>query len=189
MTYKFVYKINNSSHFTCNLKCVRCTATNSSGTRCKLKSCIGTPYCWTHLLHHKHLRIKPSVVQGAGNGLFAVSPALGNNDIVFKRGDVIIQYDGEVITNKELQRRYGDFTAPYGLSQGNYIEDGACRRGVGSLANHVSSRSANARYSFSTSTKKFRLVATKNIRNNTEVLCDYGGDYHFNEPTQHKTSK
>jgi SET domain-containing protein len=113
----------------------------------------------------------------------------GENDIVFRNGDVIIEYGGEVVSDDTLDDRYGDYTAPYALKQGSHIEDGACKRGVGSLANHASQSRANARFSFSRSTNKFRLVATKNIRNNKEIFCFYGRDYRFNEPTSHITKR
>jgi hypothetical protein len=110
-----------------------------------------------------------------------------DNEVVFRAGDIIIEYDGEKVPNDDLDERYGDYTAPYGLKHGSNVEDGACRRGAGTLANHAPRSRANARYSFSTRDKVFRLVATKNIRNNKEIFCFYGTDYHFNEPTSHKT--
>lgn len=185
---KFTFYINNNVSFRCNLECVRCVANNSNnGRRCMLQSCIGTPYCWIHLLSVKHLRIKSSEKQGAGKGLFAMSKEHDDNEVVFRAGDIIIEYDGEKVQNEELDDRYGDYTAPYGLKHGRYVEDGGCRRGAGTLANHAPRSRANARFSFSTRDKVFRLVATKNIRNNKEIFCFYGRDYQFNEPTSHKT--
>lgn len=46
---------------------------------------------------------------------------------------------------------------------------------------------ANARFSLSRSSGQFRIIATKNIRNNREIFCNCGRDYRFNEPTSHGT--
>ena len=34
---------------------------------------------------------------------------------MFRKTDFIVQYNGEVRTKKELNKRYGDYTAPYGI--------------------------------------------------------------------------
>jgi len=187
MPYKFKFLINNILHFSCNLQCVRCTAQTTNGRRCKLTTCIGTPYCWNHLLSLKKLRVKPSTNPRAGRGLFAQSRHLGEDDIVFRNGDVIIEYDGEIVNDNTLDDRYGDYTAPYALKQGDHIEDGACQRGTGTLINHAPRSRANSRFSFSRNSRRFRIVATKNIRNNREIFCYYGTEYRFNESTSHST--
>ena len=192
MPYKFVFKINNQENFSCNLTCVQCTEHKANGQQCSKRSCIGTPYCWIHLLGKKKLRIKPSGVPNAGKGLFAMSKNPNdNNAILFKTGDTIIEYDGEIITQQQLNNRYDSathqYTAPYGLKVQNRIEDAACRRGVGSIANHGDSRHSNARFSRSNTGQPVKLFATKNIRNGDEILVNYGRSYRFNEPTSHTT--
>jgi SET domain-containing protein len=142
-----------------------------------------------HLLRERKLRIKESTIPGVGKGLFALDKRAAGNAILFRRGDKIIMYDGEVVTQAQLQRRYGDFTAPYGISQGKFVEDSACRRGAGSLVNHAAARNTNARLAFSTRTKKFMLIATKNIRNGDEIFCSYGKAYQHNDGLTHKTSQ
>lgn len=150
---------------------------------------IGTPLCWMHLLSQKKLRVKTSTIPHAGKGLFVMARRQGPNDIVFRSGDVVVDYSGESITERVLQNRYGEYTAPYGLREGNQIEDGACLRGAGTIANHGTGRRANVRYSFSRAAGKFRLVATKNIRNGQEILANYGNGYKFNEHTTHTTTR
>lgn len=187
MPYKFFFLINNNISFQCNLRCNNCISTNTNGSRCKLRSCIGTPYCWIHLLYIKHLRIKYSTNPRAGKGLFVMSKQHDDNEIVFRNGDIIIEYGGEIITNNALDNRYGDYTAPYAIRHGNRIEDGACIRGAGTVINHAPTAQANARFSLSRN-GQFRIIATKNIRNNREIFCNYGRNYRFNEPTSHRTS-
>lgn len=190
MPYKFVFKANNNTLFTCNLQCVQCKEIKSNGRRCSLKTCIGTPYCWIHLLHNKHLRILNSQVAGAGKGLFAISKQAPDNAILFRTGDVVIEYDGETISHNQLDRRYGDYTAPYALAHGRTVEDAACKRGIGSISNHSNrKRDSNVRYSLSRTTGRFRLIATKPIRNGHEILSHYGNEYRFDEPTSHHTRR
>jgi SET domain-containing protein len=131
-----------------------------------------------------------SNVAGAGKGLFALSKQDPDNAILFRTGDIVIEYDGESVSHNQLDRRYGDYTAPYALAQGITIEDAACRRGIGSIANHAHrKRDSNVRFSLSRSTGRFRLIATKPIRNGHEILSHYGNDYRFDEPTSHTTRR
>lgn len=138
-----------------------------------------------------NLRIKPSTIPGAGRGLFAASKTRGPGEVVFARGDRIIEYGGEHIIVAELNNRYpGTLTAPYGLQEGAHVEDGACNRGPGTLANHAPQREANARYSFARGNpQRMVLVATKPIRNGTEIRCNYGRGYSLNEPTTKATRR
>lgn len=194
MPYRFDFIVNEPNRpqvlaFSCKLSCVRCEGETARGTRCKRQVCIGTPYCNAHLKKKMHLTIADSEIAGAGKGLFAYDPDdPDGNDIVFRPGDVIVQYDGEMITNDELERRYGDYTAPYGIQEKYgvlYTEDGACRRGAGTLANHKTQ--ANAKLSFGTSRRRFQLIAKKQIRNGREIYVSYGRQYRFNEPTSPRT--
>lgn len=186
--------------FKCKLQCVRCEGQTVRNTRCKRNVCIGTPYCVTHLKKEKHLMIADSEIQGAGKGLFAYDPEdPGGNQIVFKKGQVIVHYDGEIIDNNDLGERYGEWTAPYGLQEKYqgiyYTEDGACRRGIGTLANHKPVSRANARLSFGTGKKRFQIKANANIRNGREIFVSYFGErggerqYQFNEPTTARTRR
>ncbi len=151
---------------------------------------IGTGYCFQHLRKYKHLRIGTSTLAGAGKGLFAYDKAKGVNDIVFKEGEEIIPYDGELIDEEELDNRYTEhYTAPYGIEISkikDLYEDGALHRGVGSLVNHANMSKADVRFSI---TKKDRVVlrATKAIRNNQELFVNYGREYRFSEPTSNTT--
>jgi hypothetical protein len=143
--------------------------------------------CWQHLIKSQHLRIKESTIPGANKGLFVMSRDHGQNEIVFRRGEPIIDYGGERVTHDTLQHRYGDYTAPYGLAEGRAVDDGACVRGTGTLANAGRGNVTNAKFQFLRPTKKFRIVATKNIRNNSEILVNYGRDYRLHEPIQFST--
>jgi len=140
---------------------------------------MGTPYCWIHRKSTEHLIIKDSTIPHAGKGLFACNPSIPDNDIIFRNGDIICEYDGDIITEHILNMRYHSYTAPYGTSLNNHMyEDGALHRGIGNFANH--STQPNARLSIKRNNTA-QLVATKNIRNNHEILINYGRSYRLNE--------
>ena len=189
MPYEFRFYINHELHFRAKLYSEQCTAQKKNGQGCKNICCIGSPYCWTHLLYIKNLRIKPSNIPQAGKGLFAMDPLTNDTKKVFSKGERIVEYDGELMHHAELERRYGEYTAPYGvmISQNRDLyEDAALHRGVGSLCNHAAGGRANARLAVSHS--RIILIATKNIRNGDEILVNYGARYKFNEPTKYSTT-
>lgn len=175
--------------YTCVLKSSVCEAISKSGQRCRRKVVIGKPYCYSHLLYQRHLRIKPSTLPGAGDGLFAVDPSTQDpNEVVFKKNVIIAPYGGERVTRDELERRYGDNTAPYGLLRSNnHIVDAACDRGVGSLPNTIigtGRRNFNAKIT----NRSGNIVSTKPIRNGEEILVNYGRSYTF-DGGMHRTKR
>ena len=179
MPYKFVYyNPDHTIRFEKNLTTERCIHTNqTNGRRCSRKVAIGVNRCFQH---RGDLKVKPSVIPHAGKGVFAYDKESPNsNNIVYRPHDKIIDYLGDRIKNDELNRRYGDDTAPYGLKiNNNLFIDSATRRGIASLINKPSPpNQPNARLSVSTTTHNATLKATKNIRNNQEILTSYGNDY------------
>ena len=189
MPYIFEFKINHRIVFRAPLITKRCICDSSTGQRCNNKTVIGSPYCWIHLMNIKHLRIKESNIRNAGKGLFVMDRTAEDNAIIFHRGETIIFYHGEIINRDELERRYRNKTAPYGIQiYQNRFEDAALERGPGSLLNHTTEDNANCEFSISRNNKRnpnlnhlIYLKATKNIRNGQELLVSYGSDYRFNE--------
>ena len=175
--------------FDAPLKSKQCEKHTKSGARCKKKVIIGAPICWQHLKSQMFLEVNNSTINGAGKGLFARKPSAPDNEIIFKKGDFIANYSGQIITQEELLRRYGDYTAPYGMElskKSRLIEDAALARGVGSLINHKP-RGANVKF-IRGRNNRVRLHATKNIKNNDELFTNYGREYRFNEPTRSSTN-
>lgn len=128
----------------------------------------------------KGLRLKASGIPGAGKGLFAMNNSLPSGTLMFKKGQMVVEYDGEVIGREELERRYREFTAPFGIqATASVYEDGACRRGVGTMVNH--SKRANVMF-YRGGRNRIKLRATKHIYNGQELLVDYGREYSFKEP-------
>jgi hypothetical protein len=199
MPFKFQIKWNTpegavapQGQFWCMLKCQQCIAMTSDRMRCLRKTCRGTPYCWSHLRSERKLRIKDSNIPGAGKGLFVDSPRHGDGP-VFDTNDMIVEYYAESLTTTGLDRRYGmgtHVTAPYGLTvDGGITEDGACVRGVGSIANGAMynrrtrrySPEPNAKYDVDRTKNVAALFATRPLYDGDEVICNYGTDYRFVE--------
>jgi len=212
MPYSFEFLVDNNVTFQCALQSQKCIETSKqTGIMCKRTTIIGTPYCWTHLLYKKRLRIKPSTIPAAGNGLFAQNTIRPGNDpptIIFKKNDTIIEYKGERINLNRLNQRYDTHsdkgrtikhTAPYGMSITNdlYI-DSACKRGVGSLANHKSRKDANAEikyiYAVNENNRRgpkvgIKIVALRDIKNGEEIFISYGRSYKRKKNETHRTRK
>ncbi len=169
------------SFFNKKLKTMRCEAVKANGQQCKNHTTIGQNYCHVHRKSMLHLQIKDSTISQAGKGLFA-----SGTGIIFRKGDRICMYNGQLIDKEELLRRYHDDTAPYGIqlhkkNGEDQYEDGALERGIGSLANHSRIKSKiNARLSISHNNRA-QLIATKNIRGGKEIFVNYGDDYRFDE--------
>lgn len=95
----FRFKIDNQTVFETPLQSIRCIATTKNNhTQCKHKCVIGEDLCYVHLLYTKHLRIKKSTIPAAELGLFAMDKSKDDNEIIFKKGQTLCQYLGEVVT-------------------------------------------------------------------------------------------
>jgi len=145
--------------------------------------CVGSPYCYQHLKSERHLTIKKSTIANAGKGLFAFGP---ENEVIFKKNETIIRYDGELIDDREVVNRYAEFTAPYVIElKQDEFEDGALERGAGSLANQGRKNNARLGVYFKSTPHYALLKAIKNIYGGEEILVDYGDRYQFNEEGVH----
>lgn len=190
--YFFIFRAGDGIYFECPLDCRRCPQLTKYGTRCRLRSCIGNDMCWIHLLSQRHLRIKESGA-GRGKGLFALDRAArGRNEVIFRRGELIVEYEGEILTEAEVDRRYGpDNTAPYTVDspiQDRYW-DAACSRSAASMTNHAAGRRTNAKFVFNDDTEMVEIRATKNIYNDTEIFVNYGRNYILNQDGIESTTK
>ena len=154
----------------------------TTNQRCKRKCIIGYEYCFSHMKSVKHLTIRQSSIPNSGQGLFACDPTKGINEIVFKRGAKICDYNGIHLNQRTLDEQYGDHTAPYGVEAcKNHIIDSAGRRGIGSLANHKPRSQINADIKSNTNLHTVILRAIKPIRNNQEIFINYGRLYDLGE--------
>jgi hypothetical protein len=166
------------------LKSKQCNHIRSDNSRCLKRCLIGLDLCWIHLESTKKLKINKSRYlrrfQGE-NGLYAFKRNGGTRRL-FKKNDVICNYNGEVINTDELEYRYGNKTGPYAvkISQDLY-EDAALQRGVGSMINHTF-RQNRINCHLKKRNGRIKIIALKDIKNGTELLTTYGSAYIFDEP-------
>lgn len=111
--------------------------------------------------------VSPAVVvkrSSAGLGLFATKD--------FKRGDFIIEYTGEHITNEEADNRGGKYL--FILTKKRVI-DGKARSNIARYINH--SCAPNAEPESDEDAGKIRILARKKIIAGDEITYDYGKEY------------
>ena len=198
--YKFTFKHtaeNNhlrTHEYVCMLHKSTCSALKKTGGQCGKTCVIGLPMCWVHLRSQMFLRIAPSTIPNAGKGLFAYKPPKegARSSIVFYPHQTICTYTGEVISKKELIKRYGKSTAPYAVQldeKGTKYVDGAKYRGVGSLSNQKNARDNNSELEPDSERrpKNILLVASKKINHGDEIFTDYGEDYSFDDGSTFST--
>ncbi len=89
---EFIFSLGDDIMYHGILHSIQCTAINKKGSQCKRRCIIGIPYCYTHLLYQKHLRIKKSLIPNGGLGLFAEDPLDSSRHIVFKKNEIITKY-------------------------------------------------------------------------------------------------
>lgn len=179
MPYEFLFKIDDDVHWRCDLESIRCIDHTKAGTQCKRHCIIGSPYCFTHLKYNHHLTIKKSTIPNAGSGLFAIDPKDQSHKVIFKTGETIARYKGEIINLQELNERYGEYTAPYTIQiSNNRYEDASKIRGIGSIANTKPNHN-NATISIYQGYASIK--ATKNIYNNEEIFLSYGRAFKLHE--------
>lgn len=200
-SYGFKFKDNDTGKkFECNVAAMRCKGHVKNGAGCKRTVVIGTPYCFQHLEKIKHLKIKKA--GNLGKGVFAWDKTKRDGACIYKKGDEITKYEGEVLTERQLDARYGpDRTAPYGLQIGNKFVDLACKRGLGGIFNHKDRGNAASLVEKKVGRGRPYLAveADKCIRNKQQIFVNYAptpeghrGErvpYLFNENTRHSTKK
>jgi len=139
----------------------------------------------------------PQVQAFHGKGLFAYDPTRPAGAVVFNVGDVICKYQGEILTDQEIDQRYNyngeEYTAPYALEEKrNKNIDCSCKRGIGSLCNHSSTHdNAEFRKGYTgrgVNRRDYINVRAKRIiYNRQEILVNYGNEYTFDENVSHST--
>lgn len=97
-----------------------------------------------------------------GLGLFAKVP--------FKRGQFVIEYTGEKITDEEADRRGGKYLMAF---EKGYTVDGKGRENTARYANHSCKPNCTAFID----RHKLLIRARKNIQPGEEITYDYGKEY------------
>lgn len=163
------------------LESTQCIDHNKNGTRCKRKVIIGAPYCSQHLKLKHFLVIQDSTIENAGIGLYACDINKDEDAIIFKKNDRVCYYDGEVLTQDQFIERYrtppNKKTVPYTFAlHNNEYEDGAIKRGVGTLVNHKPANQCNCKLSIGRNNRA-QIIAIKDITNYSELFVSYSRSY------------
>ena len=175
MPLRFTSKaVQGGKPFQCDLESRQCDAHSArTDERCRRRCVIGLTKCWSHTRSELHLRIKDSEL--GGKGVFAYNPHAEGKPVfrgTAERGQNIIPYLGEEVTDAERKVRYGNSTAPYLMSPvPNRFIDSACIRGIGGMINHAPQSKANCTF-----TQNGNVRAIKSIKHGTELLVNYGRD-------------
>jgi hypothetical protein len=80
---------------------------------CAFQNCqsmsAALPYCPDHTTELLRLKVQPSTIPVAGSGLFAWGPegSVTGETVVFKKGEFIYSYQGELFDGEQLEARYG----------------------------------------------------------------------------------
>ena len=181
MPWKFSFYDQHGLRFREDLERMRCIAHSKDGSRCKNICVIGDPYCWVHLLWKKHLRIKTSRIDGAGKGCFVMDKSRPTDAIIFRKDEVILNYDGEIVTSQTLNERYARHTAPYAVEISkarNVYEDGAIERSAMACVNSPPAGTrANCRLTTDVQRSHCKIKANRDIKNGEELYASYGPSY------------
>lgn len=128
------------------------------------------------------LYLKKSLIPGAGKGLFTKTQ--------FTRGDIVCEYEGEIVTWAECERRadeghegYVFFITKHRCIDAYFTPEAMARyandaKGIG----RVEGLKNNAQYEIKVrqGVKRGFIVATRTINPGDEILVDYGDDYWAN---------
>ena len=156
------------------------------------------PFCEECLKKHLQLEIKPS--EGRGEGLFVVATEdkKKHSNTVFRKGDVILPYLGDVWKQEMWDARFekGDqhIGGPYAVSamfvdnngtSQSVVVDCLRRRSAASMVNSVKGRKnekPNAEMNCYTggTMDEVWIEARCDIKPGEEILVDYGNDYDWN---------
>jgi SET domain-containing protein len=124
-------------------------------------------------LLEKHLYIKKSLLPGAGKGLFT--------KVAIPKGTRIVEYKGEVLTWKEVEKLPDDRNGYVFYFTGKHVIDAWRHKGFAHLANdargiiRVEGIDNNSEYV--TEGKRCFIEATRDIPARSEIFVGYGAEY------------
>lgn len=129
------------------------------------------------VLKEYKLVVKESTIPGSGKGLFT--------ETNIAKGELVVEYTGDILTMKEVRERYGDEiqTAPYlyFISYKKCVDAlynlDAVARYANDANGFVVTEGVKNNSEFANVRGVPYIKATKNIRAGSEILVDYGGDY------------
>ena len=208
MSFSYAPTLASPITFKCNFHCQRCFAQTKTAAQCSRTTCKYLPYCHTHLKSICGLKVAPSTIPNAGDGLYATRD--------FAVGEVITVYYGQKLTVQQKNQRYG--MGAVGLSTYGFtgnkrnphsVVDGACYRSASVFANDVSISTnvaarahVAAQYNAEIMDRNINMggatdvpslpfltgsyaciVAIRPIQTDDEIFVDYGAGYWTSYPS------
>ena len=162
----------------------RCAFKHENGKQCSKKATLTHPYCEEHTESELGFIVKKSLVENAGLGLFTTRK--------YKRGDVVVEYTGEVLTTEQYNKRYDkEGYGEYGMTLGkNKVID--ARKTSSGLARYIcdaygSDLKKNVQYEEHDG--KIEVVAIKKIKPGDEFLVSYGKEIRISMGIQQPKEK
>ena len=201
----FIYKYNNKLLFRAQVRTQQCKAivrTKNGQHECKNFCKLGLPYCTVHLGSIMHLKLAPSYLPEhdgpQSKGVFAYRKGRDKHP-VFRKGEKICDYTGEVLTPNQMRERYGQQAGPYAVEAKSkagkkVFIDSAVKRNPASIAadqtrGQQGAPKPNAKFVMIPSKSQLEVIATTDIYPGQEIYLNYGDQYwQSQESVQHKTS-
>ena len=181
MRFTFTENATGNKIFEGALECHQCSFVKNGNQRCKRNTCKMLPFCWQHAQIVLGVKVAPSTIPGAGNGLFATREFKGNNANL----KWIAPLGGQVLTGAQVDARYGaNTTAPYTVEANGHNYDGALKRYIGHYSNSRFGHNnksvqagTNAVIGWHQGIPWLKAQIGKNIKPNKEVLTWYGNQF------------
>ena len=159
----------------------RCKYIFPSGVKCKRKQIYELCYC--HAIKEKKVKVDFSPYIVGTKGLIAFNGTDDNSTILFREGDTIGEYTGEMLSLRQFENRYPDQAmAKYAfkIDRYHYIDASKNRclmaminSSIGFTSLGIINVKSNARFVNDVKNKKCRIVASKNIYNLSEIILYY----------------
>ncbi len=162
----------------------RCSFVNDKGKRCAQSTVVTHPYCAEHSLSELGFWVEKSKVPNAGFGLFT--------NRKYKKGEVVIEYAGEVITQKAYNERYDkEGYGEYGMTLGKtkVIDARKTSSGLGRYICDAYGSDLKKNVQYEEHDKKIEVVAIRKIRPGDELLVSYGKEIRISMGIQQEKEK
>jgi hypothetical protein len=154
----------------------RCCHQYENGDFCKNEQIY--ELCDIHAIKDRKVKVCNSLIDPSFLGLFAYNGIYDSEEIVFKKNDLIFEYEGIVMTKMEIDQLYPDEQPSYvvQISKDIFIDcvDHRCLAAMINTSRYTNGRfKSNCRFSVSPANKTCKIVATRNIYNCEEILNSY----------------
>lgn len=185
----------------CNAMVGRSRDGSRHGYRCPNMSKLGLPYCWQHLGSLMHIKLARSQVPEHDGpqkkGVFAFRKGKDKAP-VFRKGEKICDYTGEVLSPDQMRERYGQLAAPYvekvtdRHGRKKFIDSAIKRNAVSHAADRTRTDPAlkpNAKFVPVPQQEQLKVIALKDIYPGEEIFLNYGNQYwNTQQNVRHNTS-